>query len=122
MFEIGQEVKALSRSTSTTSIAGSHRRMYLAAVAPPKPPPITTTRPLDGGVLAQPASDAAPASLRKSLRFMVSSLAFLRGVPRRDGVNLRVGIALGDLVHHGRRPLAVPEGPHLRRDVVARQP
>src|SRR3990167_1644512 len=122
MFEIGQEVKALSRSTSTTSIAGSHRRMYLAAVAPPKPPPITTTRPLDGGVLAQPASDAAPASLRQSLRFMVSSLAFLRGEPGRQRVDLRVRVALGDLVHHGGRALAVAEIPQLLGEVIRRNP
>ncbi len=30
-------------------------RMYFAAVAPPKPPPITTTRAFDGTVLAHPA-------------------------------------------------------------------
>ena len=71
-LEIGQETKPASRSTSTTSIDGSHRRMYFAAVAPPKPPPITTTRALEGvGVVAQPASETAPASLRKSRRFMV---------------------------------------------------
>ncbi len=42
--------------------------MYRAAVAPPKPPPMTTARPLLGGVVAQaemPMAEvaaAAPAS------------------------------------------------------------
>ena len=59
-LEIGQEMKLGSRSTSTTSILGSHMRMYFAAVAPPKPPPITTTRALEGvAVLAQPAARRA---------------------------------------------------------------
>src|SRR6185436_20718206 len=35
-------------------------------------------------------------------------------------IDLLVGIALGDLVHHGGRALAVAEGAHLRGDVVAR--
>src|SRR5258707_7467374 len=70
-FEVGQETKERLRSTSVTSIAGSHRRMYLAAVAPPKPPPITTTRAFDAPVpvLAQPAAESAAAA---ALSFMNS--------------------------------------------------
>src|SRR5258706_7733360 len=71
-LDIGQDTKRLSRSTSTTSIDGSHRRMYFAAVAPPKPPPMTPTRAFDGIVPPQPASETAPARFRKSLRFMVA--------------------------------------------------
>ncbi|MFM2065778.1 MAG: hypothetical protein RLZZ584_687 [Pseudomonadota bacterium] len=56
---MGQEVKTSLRSTRVTSMRGSHSRMcmYLAAVAPPKPAPVTTTRAMggaDAGV-AQPS-------------------------------------------------------------------
>src|SRR5258707_15640418 len=75
-LEVGQETKDRLRSTSVTSIAGSHMRRYFAAVAPPKPPPITTTRAfgpaLPVPVLAQPAAEsaaAAPVSFRNSRRF-----------------------------------------------------
>src|SRR5688500_12777097 len=119
-LEIGQETNAASRSMRTTSILGSHMRMYLAAVAPPKPPPITTTRAVDGAGLAHPLRDTAPASFKKSRRFMPSPL--LAGEPRRHRIDLRVAIALGDLVHHGGRALAVAEGPHLGCGVLARQP
>src|SRR6267142_6529935 len=43
-FENGHETNCLFGSSRTTSIEGSSRRTYLAAVAPPQPPPITTTR------------------------------------------------------------------------------
>src|SRR5262245_17897816 len=69
-LEIGQETNPASRSTSTTSIDESHMRMYLAAVAPPKPPPMTTTRALEGALVAQPASETAPAAFRKSRLLM----------------------------------------------------
>src|SRR5687768_10545755 len=115
-------MNAGSRSTSTTSTDESHMRRYFAAVAPPKPPPITTTRALEGAALpAQPAREAAAAALRKSLRFISASLFLLRGEPGRQRIDLRVGITLGDLVHDGRRPLAVAERPHLVSDVLARQ-
>src|SRR3989454_3532186 len=73
-FEIGQEMNSLARSTSTTSISGSHRRTYFAAVAPPKPAPITSTRALLGaGALAQPATESAAPSLRNSRRLISAS-------------------------------------------------
>src|SRR5437667_4556976 len=74
---------------------------------------MTTTRPLDDAVPAQPASDTAPASFRKSLRFMVASFLLRREVPGKQ-VDLSVGIALGDLVHDGGGALALLEGLHLR--------
>src|SRR5688572_9015805 len=114
---MGHEVNPDSRSTSTTSIAGSHKRMYFAAVAPPKPPPTTTTRAFDGVGLAQPAKETAPASLRKSRRLMVSPL--LASKPRGHGVDLCVRVALGNLVHHARGTLAVAKGAHLRGNVLA---
>src|SRR5882724_7407406 len=40
----GQEMNSRLGSIRITSMAGSSRRTYLAAVAPPQPPPITTTR------------------------------------------------------------------------------
>src|SRR5258706_15997039 len=86
-LETGQETKPESRSTSVTSIAGSHRRMYLAAVAPPKPAPTTTTRPRDFAVVAQPAAASAAAeteSFRNSRRlrfFIVAASALQRGEP-----------------------------------------
>src|SRR5712692_2111759 len=81
----GQETNCRLGSSRTTSIDGSAIRMYLAAVAPPQPPPITTTlRPLLGMkspvmVPAQPESPKpapklnptptpTPEERRKSLR------------------------------------------------------
>src|SRR6185503_21048550 len=107
-------------STRTTSTVGSHRRMYFGAVAPPKPPPTTTTRAFEGVVLAQPTSDVAAAILRNS-RLLIASPLQCRE-PGREHVDLRVRVALRDLVHERGRPLAVAEGAHLRRDVIARQP
>src|SRR5712691_449333 len=95
--------------------------MYLAAVAPPYPPPMTTTRAFDDAVLAQPASDIAPASFRKSLRFIVASFLLRRKVAGEQ-VDLRVGVALGDLVHHGGGALALLEGLHLRHQELLRLP
>src|SRR5438552_7643053 len=40
----GQETNSLLGSRRMTSIDGSPSRTYFAAVAPPQPPPITTTR------------------------------------------------------------------------------
>src|SRR5438445_12293578 len=82
---------------------------------------MTTTRPFDAAVPAQPASDNAPASFRKSLRFMVASFLLRREVAGEQ-VDLRVGIALGDLVHHGGGTLALLEGVHLRRQELLRLP
>src|SRR6266404_7982334 len=82
---------------------------------------MTTTRPFDDAVPAQPASDTAPASFRKSLRFMGASFLLRREVPGEQ-VDLRVGIALGDLVHYGGGPLAVLEGLHLRHQELLRLP
>src|SRR5262245_6137457 len=95
------------RSTRVTWIAGSHSRMYLAAVAPPKPAPITTTRALGVPVLAQPAADsaaAAPASLRNSrrLRCVIFDPLFFRGEVVGELHDLLVGIAFRDLVHDRR--------------------
>ena len=69
----GQVTNALLGSIRVTSIPGSKRRKYLAAVAPPKPPPITTTRGLLPNATPAPAgkakaTPAAPASLVNVLR------------------------------------------------------
>src|SRR5205814_10539022 len=79
------------------------------------------TRAFDAAVPAQPASDNAPASFRKSLRFMIASFLLRREVPGKQ-VDLRVGIALGDLVHYGGGPLALLEGLHLRHQELLRLP
>src|SRR5437660_12688416 len=65
-FEVGQEMNSGLRSIRNTSIVPSlHMRRYFAAVAPPKPPPMTMTRPMgfDGtaGPVAQPGSSEAAA-------------------------------------------------------------
>ena len=44
-------------------------RMYFAAVAPPKPPPITTTRALEGVAVAQPATEARAGQLEEVASF-----------------------------------------------------
>src|SRR5258707_12514116 len=95
-FEVGQEMKDPLRSTSVTSMVGSHIRMYLAAVAPPKPAPITTTRALVGDLVAQPAGGSvapAAATLGNCLLFNICSL--LPGKVGWDEIDLLVGIALG---------------------------
>src|SRR5262245_16375866 len=82
---IGQEMNCFWGSRRITSIEGSARRTYLAAVAPPQPPPMTTTRlPLFGAKSpriegAQPATplraiapSAAPDAVRNRLRVTVS--------------------------------------------------
>src|SRR5712691_4639611 len=88
-LDVGQEMNSALRSIRTTSIAPSlHMRRYFAAVAPPKPPPMTITRPIGLdvalGCVMQPGRNevaaAAPEALRKSrrlIRFIVASyLAF----------------------------------------------
>ena len=57
MLDTGQEMNEAFGSISTTSILYcDSKRMYLAAVAPPKPPPTMTTFALEGiDVVAQPA-------------------------------------------------------------------
>src|SRR5437899_12924944 len=88
-FEVGQEINSALRSIRNTSIVPVlHIRRYFAAVAPPKPPPMTMTRPmgLDAAVgsIAQPGSRDAAAKApevfrnsRRASRFMAASyLAF----------------------------------------------
>src|SRR3979490_2466417 len=82
---------------------------------------MTTTRPFAEAVLAQPASDIAPASFRKSRRFIVASFLLRRKVAGGQ-VDLRVGVALGDLVHYGGGALALLEGLHLRYQELLRLP
>src|SRR5260370_220375 len=98
-----------------------------ACITPPHPcapltiKPSPTTRPREGSVLAQPPADKAAAdaeNFRKARRlnaFMPGSSALQRGEPGRQLLDLRVGIALGDLVHYGGRALAVAEVAQLRR-------
>src|SRR5262249_3817667 len=99
-FENGHETKRLFGSSMMTSIDGSCMRTYFAAVAPPQPPPMTTTRrPLRLGarsfgelvavgaspLLAQPAQPAtAPVSAHPA------NPARGRGVPAPRGNSRRV--------------------------------
>src|SRR3990172_1298960 len=89
----GQETNCLFGSRRTTSMEGSARRTYLAAVAPPQPPPITTTRrPVFGPtVVAHPASPPAvnspspkpvPDVRRNCLRDSVLMMSLHTGCPR----------------------------------------
>src|SRR5205085_1766509 len=71
----------------------------------------------DNAVPAAPA----PTSLRKSrLPILMSGplFGFLRGEELREGSNLRLCIAFGDLVHDRRRTLPVAEFPQLLGEVV----
>src|SRR2546428_6910179 len=87
----GHDTNSLFGSSRTTSIDGSARRTYLAAVAPPQPPPITTTRrpgfwAKSETVGAQPdASRPSPIPVvpRKSLRVQSIPSSWLHGGPRR---------------------------------------
>src|SRR5688500_13606852 len=91
----GHDTKRLFGSSITTSSEGSPRRMYLAAVAPPHPPPMTPTRRAEVGLTSPlvvahpdtPPSATTPAvdadALRKCRRvIMRSSQARYRGAPR----------------------------------------
>ena len=80
----GQLTKAALGSTSTTSTLWSENsRTYLAAVAPPKPPPTTSTRvrvgrgaltPAQPDIAARAASEAPP-SIHSRLAIMVCVLS-----------------------------------------------
>src|SRR5580692_1195452 len=120
----GHAVKVWFASTRVTAMRGSSRLSMRAQVAPAKPPPTTTTRP--GAFCASAgigmSAVAAPAAvLRTSRRLgdpvMVAPSIFLRPIPIRDGLDLVVGEALGDAVHHGRGPLAGAEFLHRADDV-----
>src|SRR5258708_3335715 len=123
----GQAVKVWLASTSVTAMRGSARLSMRAQVAPEKPPPTTTTRPpafcASAGIGSSAAAAPAAAVLRTSRRLwdtvMVASLILLCAIPIRDGLDLVVGEALGDTVHHGRGALARAErlhgGDDLRR-------
>src|SRR5262245_15188344 len=103
-------------STRVTVSLGSSFLRVRAAVAPPNPPPMTTTRPAPCAGAMAGARPAAPASLRK-LRRVVTPLLRLRGKPRRDGVDLRIVEALGDAAHDARGPGATAIFAHGGGDV-----
>src|SRR3990172_2528269 len=86
---IGHEMNSLLRSMSVTSRSGAHIRTYLAAVAPPKPAPITTTRPAlaPPPVPAQPATAATPAPadihlMNSRLVIVMAALLNIRRAPQ----------------------------------------
>ena len=66
-----------------------------------------------------------PASFRKSRRLnSVIAASSSASAPRTSSPAASIcssRVALGDLVHHRRRALAVAESPHLRGDVILRQ-
>src|SRR5262245_52676926 len=91
----GHDTNCRLGSRSRTSIDGSPKRTYLAAVAPPHPPPITTTR-RPGFGSTSPVPDAHPAPpiptpratpdiLRNSLRVtcITAPPGMYRTAPRR---------------------------------------
>src|SRR5262245_17988068 len=83
---IGHEMNPASRSTTVTSMSGDHIFTYLAAVPPPMPAPMTTTRPaLPPPVVAHPASDMAPgAAAAAAAHCMNSRLEIVLAVSRFD--------------------------------------
>src|SRR5712692_2284845 len=119
----GHETNSRLGSIRITSILGSSSRTYLAAVAPPQPPPMTTTRcPALGAkspltVAAHPATPAPPSNsrpapiadvLRNSLReaFMVMPSSTITsistGMPRNlQGYVLPVKGLVGRLACDG---------------------
>src|SRR2546430_11223797 len=99
-FEKGQDTNCRLGSSRTTSIEASASLRYFAAVAPPQPPPITTTRrPALGAkspLIAGPhpaASRASPAPdadvLRNSLRVNRVMTPLHRSEERRVGKECR---------------------------------
>src|ERR1700719_3660767 len=116
----GHAVKVWFASTRVTAMRGSSRLSARAHVAPAKPPPTTTTRGAafcaSAGIGSIAAAAPAAAVLRTSRRLwnpvMVAPLFLLRPIPIGNGLDLVVGEALGDAVHHGRGPLARAECLH----------
>src|SRR5262245_39331685 len=107
---IGQAAKIAFGSTSVTSSRGSARLRKRAAVAPAKPPPTTTMRgcapwAISGcGSSAAPAPAAAARNCRRVRRVLLMPASLLGAVPGRDGLDLVIGEALGDAIHHGGGP------------------
>src|SRR5260370_20956459 len=129
----GQAVKIWFASTRVTAMRGSSRLSIRAQVAPAKPPPTTTTRPpafcASAGIGSSAAAVPAAAVLRTSRRLwdavMVAPLILLRAVPIGNGLDLVIGEALGDPVHHAPGALARAEclhGGHSVRRIAADQP
>src|SRR5262245_48227221 len=98
--------------------------MARAAVAPPKPPPITTTR---GAAWASagavtPATAAAPVAARNCRRLtpnsaMSVSRSLLGRIPLRDRLDFRVGEAFGNPPHDRGWALPALEGLHLASEL-----
>src|SRR5262245_8915746 len=120
----GQAVKMRLVSTIVTAIVLSRALTPRATVAPAKPPPTTTTWGADwarlgrGNTPATAPNAAAPFRMpRRVVDGLMAASSTLLGVPGRDGLDLRIGEAFGNLIHDGRRPLAGSERLHLRDEL-----
>src|SRR5438876_10497482 len=109
-----------SGSTRVTVSLGSRAFSVRAAVAPAKPPPTTTTRPVPWAEATAGARLAAAASFRNLRRVVMRALLLLRGEPSRDGLDLLIVETLGDAAHHAGRPGAAAILAHGVGDVGRR--
>src|SRR5258708_834894 len=117
----GHAAKIAFGSTRVTSSRGSARFRKRAAVAPANPPPITTMRGCAPWAMSGRGNNDAPAPARAAAtnwrrleRVAVMTASALRVEPGRDGLDLVIGEALGDAVHHGRGSPAGPKRLHGR--------
>ena len=116
-------------STNVTWIFGSKRLSCRAQVAPAKPPPMTTTRAVPCAIAgAQTSAAEAPAATDAdklpsidlpATHGVDADLLPLRLVPFRDGLDLGVGITLGNPIHNGRVALTRSECSHLCHNFLA---
>src|SRR3954470_2988027 len=84
---------------------------------------MTTTCAFAGMLLVaqapRPRSPSAAEEWRKERRFIAASLLLRREI-RGELLQLRLAVALGDLVHHGGGPAAVAEGTQLLQQDIGR--
>src|SRR5215831_7773101 len=125
----GQAVKVRSPVTRVTAIRGSAFLIARAAVAPAKPPPTTTTRGAacaSTGTAARAQSAVADApDARNSRRvepfaLMARGCSFPLCVPIGDVLDLGIGEAFGNAIHHSCGLLSGFEGLHLCDDICGR--
>src|SRR5262245_37544953 len=90
---IGQEMNCFCGSRRITSMDGSARRTYLAAVAPPQPPPMTTTRLPALAAMSPRVEVAQPATLARAAALSVAPDAVRNRL--RDTVFMPMGLLAG---------------------------
>src|SRR5262245_27261498 len=115
----GHAAKTGFGSIRVTSSRGSARFKKRAAVAPANPPPMTTlrgcrawARSVRGSARGQERAAEAVTNGRRGGRSRVTAASPLHHEPGCNRLDLVIGKALGDTLHHGRGALPAPIGLH----------